>query len=85
MAETLSPRALGRVAGQASRFQGARLMTQIMTREEREALAEKRRQAAIARCTAHENCQPASAVRMHVSPWFRDELGNPSRVVRCAE
>lgn len=34
---------------------------------------------------SRENAQIAKSVRMHVSPWFRDELGNPSRVVRCAE
>ena len=60
-------------------------MGQLMTREERELLSAKRREMQIERWQAHHLTHVADRIRMHVSPWFRDELGNPSRVVRCAE
>ena len=60
-------------------------MGQIMSREDRERLSQQRSQSARERWEQHQNQQAAKRIRMHVSPWFRDEQGNPSRVVRCAE
>lgn len=60
-------------------------MTKTLTRPDRFREARMRRQKAIERWQAHENVQVAIRIRMHVSPWFRDEFRNPSRVVRCAE
>lgn len=63
---------------------------QALTPAQRMVLSAERRVRALKCWAERDNAERAnmaitSRVKMQVSPWFVDEQGNPSRVVRCAE